>query len=69
MNNNDGIKIKLFVFSIWLIGSNLLAQVKMTEEMWLLPTYKVEASEKAPIFFTGENYQGARKNDSIELSS
>ncbi|WP_242083363.1 DUF5107 domain-containing protein [Aestuariivivens sediminis] len=36
-------------------------KVKMTEEMWELPTYKVEASEKAPYFYTGENYQGARK--------
>lgn len=33
----------------------------MTEEMWALPTYQVEPAEKAPIFFTGENYQGARK--------
>lgn len=36
-------------------------QVKMTEEMWALPTYQVEPAEKAPLFFTGENYQGARK--------
>ncbi|WP_242091732.1 DUF5107 domain-containing protein [Aestuariivivens sediminicola] len=35
--------------------------VKLTEEMRELPTYKVEAPEKAPYFFTGENYQGARK--------
>lgn len=49
------------MFSIWLIGGNLLAQVKMTESMWALPTYKVEPAEKAPFFFTGENYQGARK--------
>lgn len=50
MNNNDGIEIKLIVFSIWLIGSNRLAQVKMTEEMWLFSTYKVEPPEKAPIY-------------------
>lgn len=61
MNFKDEIKINFFLISMCLIGTNLLAQVKMTEEMWTLPTYKVEAAEKAPFFFTGENYQGARK--------
>lgn len=40
---------------------NLIAQVKMTEEIWSLPTYKLEASEKTPFFYTGENYLGDRK--------
>ena len=61
MNSKDGIKLRFFVFLVCLIGANLLAQVKMTEEMWPLPTYEVEPAEKAPYFFTGENYQGARK--------
>lgn len=61
MNSKDGIKLRFFVFLMCLIGANLLAQVKMTEEMWPLPTYEVEPAEKAPYFFTGENYQGARK--------
>ncbi len=42
-------------------GGNLIAQVKMTEEEWTLPTYHVEEAEKAPAFFTGENFQGARR--------
>ncbi|NQU54569.1 MAG: DUF5107 domain-containing protein, partial [Bacteroidetes bacterium] len=35
--------------------------VKLSEESWTLPTYKVEPGEKAPIFYTGESFQGARK--------
>ena len=42
-------------------GGNLLAQVKMSEEPWILPTYPVEQPEKAPIFFTHESYQGASR--------
>tara|TARA_R110002049_G_scaffold64920_1_gene170736 strand:- start:4546 stop:7878 length:3333 start_codon:yes stop_codon:yes gene_type:complete len=61
MNSKSGIKTRFFVLSMCFIGATLLAQVKMVEDMWTLPTYKVEAAEKAPIFFTGENYQGARK--------
>lgn len=49
-----------FVFLFLFIG-NLSAQVKMTEELWTLPTYKVLPAEKAPIFFTNENYQGASR--------
>ncbi|MFY9150548.1 MAG: DUF5107 domain-containing protein [Prolixibacteraceae bacterium] len=33
----------------------------MTEGTMTLPTYKVEPAEKAPIFFTGESFQGARR--------
>jgi tetratricopeptide (TPR) repeat protein len=61
MNRKNVIKTKWFTFFMCVIAIKLSAQVKMTEEMWTLPTYKVEASEKAPFFFTGENYQGARK--------
>lgn len=61
MNKSLEIKIKVFVLYICLFGGDLLAQVKISEESWMLPTYKVEAAEKAPYFFTGENYQGARK--------
>ncbi|AWG22784.1 hypothetical protein FFWV33_15230 [Flavobacterium faecale] len=42
------------------IGS-ISAQVKMTEEAWELPTYKVAPGEKAPIFFANESFQGARR--------
>ncbi len=43
------------------IGGELFAQVKVSEESWTLPTYIVEPANKAPIFFTNENYQGASK--------
>ena len=57
------LKLALVFGSLFGIVYSSFAQdkVKMTEEMWALPTYKVESAEKAPIFFTGENYQGARK--------
>lgn len=37
------------------------AQVKMSEESWTLPTYKVMPSEQAPMFYSGGNFQGARR--------
>lgn len=61
MDKSLEIKVKVFVLFICLIGGDLFAQVKISEESWMLPTYKVEPAEKAPYFFTGENYQGARK--------
>lgn len=61
MGKSNRYLINVFVFAMCLIGGGLLAQVKISEESWELPTYMVEAAEKAPIFFTGENYQGARK--------
>lgn len=39
----------------------IFAQVKLIEKDWFLPTYQVEPSNKAPIFFKQENYQGASK--------
>jgi len=50
----------IFLCSL-LAGTNLFAQVKMSEEHLILPTYKVLAPEKAPVFFTNENYQGASR--------
>ena len=61
MKPNYQRKIQLTVFSLMLICGNLIAQVKMSEELWTLPTYKVEPAEKAPMFYTGESFQGARK--------
>ncbi len=37
------------------------AQVKLTEEKWVLPTYMVSPADKNPMFFKGESYQGASK--------
>jgi len=39
----------------------LFAQVKLTEERWVLPTYKVLPPDKNPVFFKNEVYQGASK--------
>ena len=47
----------LFILSC----GSLLAQVKMSEETWTLPTYKVMPAEKAPIFYSGGSFQGARR--------
>jgi tetratricopeptide (TPR) repeat protein len=41
--------------------NNLNAQVSLTEEQWVLPTYPVEPAEKSPVFFMNESYQGAAK--------
>src|SRR5665648_1303168 len=48
----------VFVFSDTNV---LLAQVKLTEESWVLPTYQVLPAEKNPEFFKNEVYQGASK--------
>lgn len=61
MRTNLNQKIKLIVLLLLTSGPSLFAQVKMYEEQWTLPTYKLEPAEKAPIFFTGESFQGARK--------
>ncbi len=33
----------------------------MSEQSWVLPTYKVAPADKNPMFFKGESYQGASK--------
>jgi tetratricopeptide (TPR) repeat protein len=40
---------------------NLTAQVKISEQEWVIPTYKVSPPDKNPMFFKGESYQGASK--------
>ncbi len=50
-----------FILSLLLIGFNLSAQVKISEQSWVIPTYKVNAPDKNPAFFKGEVYQGASK--------
>ena len=39
----------------------LTAQVKISEQEWIIPTYKVSPADKNPMFFKGESYQGASK--------
>lgn len=38
-----------------------ISQVNMSEESWTLPTYKVMPAEKAPMFYSGGSFQGARR--------
>ena len=54
-------KIWLISLLVLITGGHLFAQVSLTEESWTLPTYMVEPAERAPIFFTGESFQGARR--------
>lgn len=53
--------VTLCIVFIFFIDSNLSAQVKMSEEWWKLPTYNVMPGEKAPIFYSGASFQGARR--------
>ncbi len=66
---------KLLILLTILSGGIINSQVKMSEEPWVLPTYPVLAPEKAPMFFTNGNYQGASqfiyplaKNDVISAT-
>ncbi|HSL85364.1 MAG TPA: DUF5107 domain-containing protein, partial [Bacteroidales bacterium] len=61
-------QIRKFLFKVLLItvvfnisGHSSLAQVKLTDEEWVLPTYHVAPPDKNPMFFRGESYQGASK--------
>jgi tetratricopeptide (TPR) repeat protein len=57
-------KVRILITGLLLFlyaGVSIKAQVKLSEESWVLPTYPVAPPEKAPIFFTGESYQGASK--------
>lgn len=55
------LKISLYLLFALLAYDNLSAQVKVSEEQWIIPTYKVEAPDKNPIFYTGETYEGAAR--------
>jgi tetratricopeptide (TPR) repeat protein len=50
---------KLVILFVLFSGGSLFSQVKMSEQPWVLPTYPVLPPEKAPMFFTNGNYQGA----------
>ncbi|HLN56233.1 MAG TPA: DUF5107 domain-containing protein [Bacteroidales bacterium] len=52
--------VSISVFIIMTYAS-LQAQVKVSEEEWVLPTYLVAPADKNPMFFKGESYQGASK--------
>lgn len=55
-------KSNVLLALIFALGyGNAFAQVKMSEELWTLPTYKVMPGEKAPMFYSGGNFQGAKR--------
>jgi tetratricopeptide (TPR) repeat protein len=50
-----------FLCVLFLTTIALTAQVKISEQDWIIPTYKVSPPDKNPMFFKGESYQGASK--------
>ena len=52
----------LLVHIILFAGNGLFAQVSMTEQDWVIPTYLVAPADKNPIFFNNESHQGAAKH-------
>jgi tetratricopeptide (TPR) repeat protein len=46
---------------ILLNTTNLVSQVTVSEQDWVLPTYPVNPPDKNPMFFKGESYQGASR--------
>jgi tetratricopeptide (TPR) repeat protein len=50
------------ILLLFLICSkSLTAQVKISEQQWIIPTYSVSPADKNPMFFKGESYQGASR--------
>jgi tetratricopeptide (TPR) repeat protein len=51
------------IFLIILMFNTIVlnAQVKISEQEWTIPTYKVSPPDKNPMFFKNESYQGASK--------
>ena len=60
-------KVKVFhqilflSFILLFRGLTLSAQVTISEQQWIIPTYTVEPPDKNPMFFKGESYQGASR--------
>ncbi|MDP4221804.1 MAG: DUF5107 domain-containing protein [Bacteroidota bacterium] len=54
-------KTAAFLFLFVISSSDLISQVKLSEQDWVLPTYSVSPPDRNPIFFRGESYQGASK--------
>ncbi len=49
------------LFLLLFFSTSIFAQVKISEQQWVLPTYKEMPPDKNPMFFKGESYQGASK--------
>lgn len=54
-------QIICFLLTFLSAGLNLSAQVTVSEQQWIIPTYKVDPPDKNPMFFKGESYQGASR--------
>lgn len=54
------VKLLLFVLAL-LLCTSVSAQVRVAEEIMVLPTYPVDPPNKTPIFFTSASSQGAAK--------
>ena len=54
-------RFNLIILCCFLFNTSLFSQVKMSEESWTLPTYNVMPGEKAPMFYSGGSFQGARR--------
>ncbi len=51
----------IVIISFVFVSSMSFSQVKLSEEPWIIPTYKVYPPDKNPMFFKGESYQGASR--------
>jgi tetratricopeptide (TPR) repeat protein len=49
------------IFFAFIINSSI-GQVKVSEQQWVIPTYKVAPADKNPMFFTGELFQEASRS-------
>ncbi|HCC70481.1 MAG TPA: DUF5107 domain-containing protein [Bacteroidales bacterium] len=63
MQKDTGFLLKalIFLFAIF-TGNNIAAQVTISEEDWIIPTYRVAPPDKNPMFFKNESYQGASRH-------
>jgi tetratricopeptide (TPR) repeat protein len=56
------VQVLILVQLFMCAGNNLVAQVNISEQDWVIPTYLVAPSDKNPMFFNNENHQGAEKH-------
>ena len=64
MNTRSKKPVWSIITMLIITGLNTLnseAQVQLSEQKWVIPTYKVDPPDKNPMFFKGESYQGASK--------
>ncbi len=54
-------KVSMLLLMVLILHTTVIAQVKLTEDNWVIPTYPVFPADKNPMFFKGESYQGASK--------